>query len=154
MAFPTVSYSRDTARGYAGMIATTEPHWIVSNVVKSDSADIPFGRAVLLTSEDIVALPSGSAGKFAGVAVADRTLPHSQDGVYKPFDQISCMKTGSIWVSAAVAVAAGDPVYYVNASGLFSNVSNSSANTLIENAEFATATSGAGLARIRLGVSK
>lgn len=151
---PTINYSRDTARGYAGMIASTVPHTIISNVVKSDSANIPFGRSVLLTAEKIVALPSGSAGKWAGIAVAERVVPFAQGEVFVPYDQIPCMKEGEIWVDTSVAVAAGDPVYYVNASGLHSNVSNSSANTLIENAEFITATAGAGLAKIRLGKSK
>jgi hypothetical protein len=154
MALPTISYSRDTLPGYPGMIATTEPHWITSNVVEAGSGDITPGRAVVYgATVDTVKAPT-AGGKFAGVAVVDRTLPHAQGNVFKPYDQISTMKNGSIWVSTGVAVAFGDPVYFVNATGLFSNVAASGANTLVENAEFATSTSGAGLARVRLGVSK
>jgi hypothetical protein len=154
MAFPTVSYSRDTPAGYPGMIATTEPHFITSMVVGATSGNIPFGLGVVYdTAEDTVKLPT-AIGKFAGVAVVDRTLPYANGEVYKPYDQISVMKNGSIWVTALVAVAQGDPVYMTPTGG-FTNVSNSSANQLIENAEWASVTSGANqLARLRLGVTK
>ncbi|TRC78521.1 hypothetical protein FJV80_24575 [Mesorhizobium sp. WSM4310] len=154
MAIPAVSYSRDTPRGYPGMIATTEPHFITSMVVASGSADIPFGRGVIYGSvEDTVALPA-AIGKFAGVAVVDRTIPAEQGEFYKVYDQISVMKNGSIWVTALVAVAQGDPVY-MTLTGTFTNVSNSSANQLIENAEWATVTSTTNqIAKLRLGVTK
>lgn len=154
MAIPTVSYAIDTPAGYAGMIATTEPHFITSMVVGAASGDIPFGRGVIYaTAEDTVALPS-ALGKFAGVAVASRVLPFQNGEVYKPYDQINLMKNGSIWVTALVAVAQGDPVY-MTPTGTFTNVSNSSANQLIENAEWASVTSTTNqLARLRLGVTK
>lgn len=154
MAFPTVSYSRDTPAGYPGMIATTEPHWITSMVVAEGSADIPFGRGVVYGAlEGTVALPT-AGGKFAGISVADRTIPHEDGAVFKPFRQINTMKNGSIWVTALVAVAEGDPVY-MTPTGTFTNVSNTDANQLIENAEWATVTTGASqIARVRLGVAK
>ncbi|MCO6050852.1 DUF2190 family protein [Mesorhizobium sp. RP14(2022)] len=154
MAIPPVSYSRDTPKGYPGMIATTEPHHIISMIVAQASGDVPFGRGVLFGAlEDTVALPA-AIGKFAGVAVVDRTLPAANGEVYKPYDQISVMKGGTIWVTALVAVAQGDPVY-MTPTGTFTNVSNSSANQLIENAEWASVTSGTNqLAKLRLGVAK
>ncbi|WP_342242647.1 structural cement protein Gp24 [Ensifer sp. OTU672] len=154
MAFPPVSYSRDTPAGYPGMIATTEPHFITSMIVAAASGNIPFGVGVIYdTVEDTVKLPA-AIGKFAGVAVVDRTLPFANGEVYKPYDQISVMKNGSVWVTALVAVAQGDPVYMTPTGG-FTNVSNSSANQLIENAEWASVTSGINqLARLRLGVTK
>lgn len=154
MAIPPVSYSRDTPKGYVGMIATTEPHHIISMIVASGSADVPFGRGVIFgTVEDTVSLPS-ALGKFAGVVVADRTVPAAQGEVFKPFDQLSVMKNGTIWVNALVAVAQGDPVY-MTPTGTFTNVSNSDANQLLAGAEWATVTSGANqLAKLRLGVTK
>lgn len=154
MAIPSVSYSRDTPKGYPGMIATTEPHHIISMIVATGSANIPFGRGVQFgTLEDTVSLPT-AVGKFAGVAVVDRTIPHEQGEAYKPYDQISVMKNGTIWVTALVAVAQGDDVY-MTPTGTFTNVSNSDANQLIENAEWATVTSGTNqLAKLRLGVTK
>ncbi|OOG61976.1 hypothetical protein B0E45_31715 [Sinorhizobium sp. A49] len=154
MAFPPVSYSRDTPAGYPGMIATTEPHFITSMIVAAASGNIPFGVGVIYdTVEDTVKLPA-AIGKFAGVAVVDRTLPFANGEVYKPYDQISVMRNGSIWVTALVAVAQGDPVYMTPTGG-FTNVSNSAVNQLIENAEWASVTSGTNqLARLRLGVTK
>ncbi|KQY78643.1 hypothetical protein ASD52_02005 [Ensifer sp. Root142] len=154
MAFPPVSYSRDTPAGYPGLIATTEPHFITSMIVAAASGNIPFGVGVIYdTVEDTVKLPT-AIGKFAGVAVGDRTLPFANGELYKPYDQISVMKNGSIWVTALVAVAQGDPVYMTPTGG-FTNVSNSAANQLIENAEWASVTSGTNqLARLRLGVTK
>ena len=152
MPFPTVPYAIDTPAGYPGMIATTEPHWITSNIVGSASGDIAPGKAVIYDTVDgTVKLPTAT-GKFAGIAVVDRTLPFSQGNVFKPYDQINTMKTGCVWVAVSAAVAQGDPVYYVNATGAIANVSTSA--TLIENAEFMDTTAGAGIARIRLGVSK
>lgn len=152
MAIPPVSYSRDTPRGYPGMIATTEPHHIISMIVAAGSGDVPFGRGVIFgTIEDTVSLPA-ALGKFAGIVVADRTVPAAQGEVFKPYDQLSVMKSGSIWVTALVAVAQGDPVY-MTPTGTFTNVATS--NQLIENAEWATVTTGTNqLAKIRLGVSK
>lgn len=152
MAIPTVSYTRDTPAGYAGMIATTEPHHITSMVVGAASAAIPFGRGVIYaTAEDTVALPS-ALGKFAGIAVASRVLPFQNNETYLAYDQINLMKVGSIWVIALVAVAQGDAVY-MTPTGTFTNVATS--NQLIENAEWATVTSTTNqLARLRLGVTK
>jgi hypothetical protein len=64
------------------------------------------------------------------------------------------MKNGSVWVTALVAVAQGDPVY-MTPTGAFTNVSNSDANQLIANAEWASTTSTTNqIARVRLGVTK
>jgi hypothetical protein len=152
MAIPPVSYSRDTPKGYPGMIANTEPHRIISMIVAVGSADVPFGRGVIFgTVEDTVALPS-AAGKFAGVVVADRTVPAAQGELFKPYDQLSVMKNGAIWVTALVAVAQGDPVY-MTPTGTFTNVATS--NQLIENAEWATVTTTTNqIAKLRLGVTK
>jgi uncharacterized hydantoinase/oxoprolinase family protein len=58
------------------------------------------------------------------------------------------MEEGVIWVMASVAVAVGDPVYYVPATGVLTNVATS--NTQIANAMWDSSTSGAGLAKLRL----
>ena len=54
---------------------------------------------------------------------------------------------GVIWVNAAVAVTAGQPVYFT-AAGALTNVSTS--NTLIANAIWEATTTAAGLAKLRL----
>lgn len=123
-------------------------------IVAAASAAIPFGRGVIYAAvEDTVQLPT-ALGKFAGIAVVDRTLPAAANEAYRALDQISLMKNGSIWVTALVAVAQGDPVY-MTPTGTFTNVANSAANQLIANAEWASVTTGNNqLARLRLGVTK
>lgn len=155
MAFPTISYTRETAAGYPGMIATTEgADADISLVVEAGSGDIPFGSAMVFGALEGTAKLPTAGGKFAGIAVADRTQPFSSGNVFKPYDQMTGKRAGSIWVTASVAVAQGDPVYFVNATGALTNVAGSGANTLIENAEWVVPTTGAGLSRIRMAVSK
>ncbi|MNG38240.1 hypothetical protein D3C84_1258660 [compost metagenome] len=60
------------------------------------------------------------------------------------------MTKGAIWVTASVQVAAGDPVYFVPATGLWTNVA--SGNVLVAGARFDTSTTGTNqLAQVRLG---
>jgi hypothetical protein len=152
MAFPTISYTRETALGYPGMIATTEPEWITSLVVGATSGAVIPGQAVVVDTLGGTAKAPTAGGAFAGVVVADRTLPTSQGNNFGAFDQFSSMRGGSIWVNAPVAVAQGDPVYFINATGVLTNVS--AGGTLITGAEWVHPTTGAGLSRIRLAVSK
>jgi hypothetical protein len=56
------------------------------------------------------------------------------------------MKKGVIVVQASVAVAVGDVVHYVPATGVLTNTGG----TLIPGAIWETSTSGAGLAALRL----
>lgn len=152
MAFPTISYSRETAAGYPGMIATTEgADADTSSVVEAGSGDIAFGTVVVHgATEGTVRAPT-AGGKFAGIAVADRSVPAAQGAVFKPYDQLTTKRAGSIFVSALAAVALGDPVYFTPTGGL-TNVSTS--NTLIPDAEWVIPTTGAGLSRVRLSISK
>ena len=151
MAFPTISYTRETAIGYPGMIATTEPEWITSLVVGATSGAVVPGTAVVVDTLGGTAKTPTAGGAFAGVVVADRTLPTSQGNNFGAYDQFSAMRGGSIWVTAPGAVAQGDPVYFT-ATGVLTNVSTSA--TLISGAEWVHPTTGAGISRIRLAVSK
>ncbi|MCE7028467.1 structural cement protein Gp24 [Jiella avicenniae] len=153
MAFPTVNYNREpTAKGYPGMIATTEPHWITSMIGEVGTGDIPFGSAVVYGATDDTVKKPTAGGKFAGIAVADRTVLNAQGSVFKQYDQFGCMRNGTIFVTAIAAVAQGDPVYMTPTGGL-TNVSTS--NALLASAEWMDTTTGANqLARVRLNVTK
>lgn len=155
MAFPTISYTRETARGYPGMIFSTEgADADTSLVVENGSGDIAPGSVMVFGTLEGTAKAPTAGGKFAGIAVVDRTLPTSSGNVFKPFDQVTGKRAGAIYVTASVAVAQGDPVYFVNATGALTNVAGSGANTLIENAEWIIPTTGAGLSAVRMAVSK
>ena len=153
MVFPTINYNREpVSKGYPGMIATTEPHWITSMIGAVGTGDIPWGSAVVYgTTDDTVRRPT-AGGRFAGIAVADRTLPEAQGRVFRAYDQFGCMRNGTIFVTALAAVAQGDPVYMTPTGGL-TNVEAS--NALLAGAEWMDTTTAAdSLARIRLNVTK
>ncbi|GJE77276.1 structural cement protein Gp24 [Methylorubrum suomiense] len=155
MPFPTISYDRIAARGYPGMVYSTEgADADISLVIGATSADVAPGLAMVFdTLEGTAKLPT-AGGKFAGIAVVDRTLPFSNGNVFKPYDQVTGKRAGAICVQAPGAVAQGDPVYFVNATGALTNVAGSGANTLIENAEWIIPTTGAAISAVRLAVSK
>lgn len=152
MAIPAVSYSREpVAKGYAGMIATTEPHWITSMIGEIGTGDIPFGTGVVYGATDDTVKKPTAGGKFAGIAVADRTVPAAQGSVFKQYDQLGCMRSGTIFVTALAAVVQGDPVYMTPTGGL-TNVATS--NALLADAEWMDSVAANAVARIRLNVTK
>lgn len=138
--------------GGVGTISTTEPDNIVAMVLEPLSANLHYGFAAIRGAADRTCKSPTAAGKFAGVAVIDRSLPTAQyDAVtdlhfYKAGDCVSLMKTGTLFVKVKTAVTAGDPVHYDNATGQL----QTGAGTLIVGAEFLTTASANGVAEVRL----
>jgi hypothetical protein len=151
MAVQTVYGSR-IAPAYEGMIANSEDHTIVSKQVET-SPGIGFGKvAVVGTTDDQVRV--ATAGRpFSGLTCSDHQQGNTGGGaaadVFPQYSTCPVMKKGVLWVLASVAVAVGDPVYFVPATGVLTNVAT--ANTLIPNASWDSSTTGAGLAKVRLG---
>jgi hypothetical protein len=127
------------------MVLNMEPNVIVTRVAE-DVEGIGFGKVGVQGTADNQVVDSEATVKFTGIAVLDTTQP---TGKYEQYSNVALMKKGVIVVQASVAVAVGDPVYYVPATGVLTNVSTS--NTLIANAQWDTSTSGAALAALRLG---
>ena len=143
------TFSANQAAGYPGMIADGEQITnVISRVVDPASANpINFGEPVLQgPSEQTVQSVAGGSGTYRGIAVRDPTLPPSAGDQYAIGLTIAVMTKGVIWVTAAVAVTAAQPVYFTSAGGL-TNVSTS--NTLIANALWES-TAAAGLVKLRL----
>jgi hypothetical protein len=140
------TYATTHARWVEGMVLNMEPSTIVTRLAE-DVEGIGFGKVAVKGTADNQVVDSEATVPFVGIAVLDITRP---TGKYEQYDNVALMKKGVIVVSASVAVAVGDPVYYVPASGLLTNVSNSSANTLIAGATWDTSTGAAGLAALRL----
>lgn len=139
------SYSQTHARWTKGMIPNSEPCVVVSRLAE-DVEGIGFGEVCVQGTADNQVVDSEATVKFVGIAVLDPT----KDGdKYAQYDTVAVIKKGPVVVTASVAVAVGDPVYYVPATGVLTNVSTS--NTLIAGAQWDTSTSGAGLAVLRLG---
>ena len=144
------SFSATLAAGYPGMVANGEQVTnIISRVVDPATANpINFGEPVLQGASDAtVQSVSGGSGVCRGIAVRDTTLPPSAGDQYPASATIGVMTKGVIWVSAAVAVSAGQPVY-VTPAGTLTTVSTS--NTAIANAIWESTTTGSGLAKLRL----
>lgn len=139
------TYAAQHARWVEGMVLNMEPNDIVTRLAE-DVEGIGFGKVAVQGTADNQVVDSEATVKFCGIAVLDTTRP---TGKYEQYDNVAVMKKGVIVVQASVAVAVGDPVYYVPATGVLTNVSTS--NTLIANAQWDTSTSGAALAALRLG---
>lgn len=139
------TYAAQHARWVEGMVLNMEPNVIVTRLAE-DVEGIGFGKVGVQGTADNQVVDSEATVKFVGIAVLDTTRP---TGKYEQYDNVALMKKGVIVVQASVAVAVGDPVYYVPATGVLTNVSTS--NTLIANAQWDTSTAGAGLAALRLG---
>jgi len=143
---PTIqsSYLSQHPVGFEGMVANSEPSVIVSRVAE-DVEGIGFGKICVLGDKDNTVTDAEASKKFEGIAVADTTQPAD---TFAQYATVPVMKKGVIWVTASVAVAKGDAVYFVPATGVLTNVPTS--NTLIANASWDSATSGAALAKLRL----
>ncbi len=144
------SYSNTMSPAYLGMVANGE--WVtnvISRIVDPASAvAINFGDAVLQgASEQLVLSASGGAGAFRGIAVRDTTLPPGNNYQFLAGNSLPVLTKGVIWVNAGVAVTPGQAAY-VTGAGVLTNLA--SGNTAIPNAIWESATTGAGLAKLRL----
>lgn len=132
----------------AGAQATMVPATLISRNVET-AAGIGFGKAVAqgATAKGCKAFATGDTA-VVGITLLDRSA-HIGD-LFAKGESARVMTKGDIWVVASVAVAAGDPVYVVPATGAFTKAATD--NVLIANARWDTSTTAAGqLAVVRLG---
>lgn len=73
-----------------------------------------------------------------GLAIRDPSLVHTTVDRYETPDTVSIMSKGTMFVTAGATVAEGDPVYWIAASGKYTNVAGAG-NLLIPGAKFDTA---------------
>lgn len=139
------TFSAVHTRWVEGMVLNQEPAVIVSREVET-AGGIGFGKIAQRGTGDHQVKVSAASPKYLGITILDAT---KIDGKYNQYDTAAVMTKGIVVVQASVAVAAGDPVYFVPGTGVFTNVSTS--NQQIPNAVFDTSTAGAGLAAVRLG---
>lgn len=140
------SYAERMPAFIEGMIPNSEtPGTDISRNVQT-AAGIGFGKVAVQGTADRQIKVSEANGKFVGITVLDTTQLEDK---YPQYATARVRTKGPVVAQASVAVAAGDAVYFVPATGVLTNVSTS--NTLIPNARWDTSTSGAGLAVVRLG---
>lgn len=146
------NYAATLSPGVVGAQATMLPATIISRNVEPANG-LAFGVAVAqgATDKGIVAF-GGAANKFVGITMLDRSAvgTAAAPDSFAQRSSARVMTIGDIWVQASVQVAAGDPVYLVAATGLFTNAATD--NVAVPNARFDTSTTGANqLAVVRLG---
>ena len=142
------TYGTSIAPAYEGMIANSEPQTILSKQVET-AGGIGFGKVCVQGTADDQIRVSETVRAFRGITVASHIAGNLVvSDAYVKGETVPVMEEGVIWVMASVAVAVGDPVYYVPATGVLTNVATS--NTQIANAMWDSSTTGAGLAKLRL----
>lgn len=144
------SYSETLRPGVPGQIANMIPATLISRTVE-DAAGVGFGLAVTQGADDYGCSAFGTGDTaILGITVRDRSLDANNPDEFGEGDSARVMTKGAVWVTASVAVNAGDPVYVIPATGAFAKTNASSA-VQIAGARWDTSTTGAGLAIVRLG---
>lgn len=141
------SYSSQHAVAYAGLIASGVPSEVVSRTNNNATA-IAFGTPVDFGAGDNECKVHAATGVVVGIAVRDPSLPPNNTDTFKQYDDVTILRAGEIWVTAAVAVNEGDPVYYVDADGTWTNVSGAGANIALGTSRYLTAAGIGALAKI------
>ncbi|MFU8299325.1 hypothetical protein ACNATC_19130 [Pseudomonas aeruginosa] len=145
------TYSANIRPGLPGMIVDEVPKTLISRTVEA-AGGLAFGIPVMQGTADKAgraATAGDTAADFVGISVRDRSVK-AEANAYSQYESARVMTKGAIWVTASVQVAAGDPVYFVPATGVWTNVATS--NVLVTGARFDTSTSGTNqLAQVRLG---
>lgn len=131
-------YRQDAA--LEGGIVSMVPATMISRVV--DTADIGFGLPVKQGATDKAVAEGIGEGDFLGVTVYE----HGRSTFAKD-SMARIMASGSVWVKAAVQVAAGDTPSY-SAAGW--GKATGSGNTLLLNARYDTSGAKDALVQLRL----
>ena len=141
------TYTAKHAVAYEGMISAMTPETVVSRIV--EAASIAFGKAVSQGTADMgIVAAQTAATKFEGFTVRAQAQPGTTVDAYAVGSTAGVLTEGAIWLKPYEIVAAGDPVYFVTATGLIGKTATSS--TLIPNARWETSAAANGLAIVRI----
>lgn len=140
------TYPDNIPAGVVGAQATELAATFVSRDVE-DAAGIGFGLPVYQGTAD-KGITATQSGAIVGVTSRVRSVNPESPDEYAQYDSARVQTSGDIWVTASLAVDAGDSVY-ATSGGAWTN--SASGNTQLVGARFETSTTGAGLAVIRWG---
>ena len=142
------NYRSDPQIALEGMIADTSLATIVSRTVQS--AALGFGKPVKLGTADRT-VKNVEAGDTAiyGISVRTQAAPAESVDTYPVGDTAAILLKGTIWVKVSVAVAPGDPVFVVVATGAFDKAT-AAGKVQIAGASYETTAAANGLARVRI----
>jgi hypothetical protein len=145
------SYNVTMRPGLAGMIADMQQRNVRSMVVEGASG-LGFGVVAVKGTGDRQVKAATAGAAFVGITLADLTAAPgavaSSPDQYQDKDVAAVMTQGTVWVVVGAAVAAGDPAYFVPATGVITNVAT--ANTPIPNAVFMSSAANGALAILHM----
>lgn len=113
------TYSENIRAGLPGLVVGSDYNIDTGNV--ETAAGIGFGLAVSQGAADKGIIIGGTLAGFRGITVRDVTLESAQADEYSQYQNAGVLVRGKIWVTVGAAVAAGDPVHFVAATGAFTN---------------------------------
>lgn len=147
---PTVqsTYSTQTA-ARAGQLADMQESYNAFSRTAETAAGIAFGVPVQRGAADggCKAIGDGAATTFLGIALRTQSRDANTGDKFAQYEEVRIADKGVVWVTASVAVAPGDPVYYT-AAGVWTNVSTS--NVLVVGAVWDSTAGIGALARLRM----
>ena len=153
------SYSETIGAARAGQIANEEPVVLISRTV-ADADGIGFGKVVQEAAHDgskdgmctaDLDTADMDAYTFLGITVRERSVRPETPNKFAQYESARIMRKGVIWVEVAGAVKAGEDVTVTLATGVLGSAAVGAGIVAIPNARWESSTSGAGLAKLRLG---
>lgn len=146
------TYGATIAPAYEGMIADSREQTVLSLDVET-AAGIGFGKVAVQGTADRQIRVAAAGRPYRGLTVATHFAGFAAGlqgtkELYDQYETAPVMVKGALWVMASVAVGASDPVYFVPATGVLTNVATG--NTLIPGAVWGTSTTGAALAVVEI----
>lgn len=149
------SYSLAQAKAYAGGIFALATNEISSRSVEG-VAGFGFGVAVSRgTNKEKQAIAGGATG-FLGITVRDLSREgavNTGDIQYNETETAGIMRRGSIWAICPTGATPGDPVKYINSTGVLDSGVAVAGETQLEAATWETTTVAGELGVIRIEAS-
>lgn len=147
------TYSENIRTAVAGQIANTEPVTLISRTVET-VAGIGFGAVVQQGAADDGCksdLTGMTADTYLGITVRERSVRPETPSLFARYESARIMRKGVLWVMTDGAVAAGNDVTVTLATGGLGTAAVAAGIVAIPNARWDSSTTGAGLAKVRLG---
>tara|TARA_R110000851_G_scaffold96792_2_gene209927 strand:+ start:14730 stop:15191 length:462 start_codon:yes stop_codon:yes gene_type:complete len=146
------SYSINQPVAYAGLIYAQAPHDITSRSVET-VAGIDFGVAVSRGTDLEKQIILGGDNTFLGVTIRDlgrEGAANTGSIKYSETETAGVMRDGYVWVVCPSGCNPGDPVNYVDATGIIDSGAAVAGETDIVGATFETVAAAGELAVLRL----
>lgn len=136
-----------------GQLVNTEPHVLISRTVET-AAGVAFGKVVQQGTGDNgckADLTGMTADSFLGIVARERSTNPETPDKFAQYESARIVRQGVVVVQASKAITAGTDVTVALASGDLNSDAVGAGQVALPKARWESSTSGAGLAKIRLG---